>query len=548
MVPDRGVIYDRNGKILVWNRPFYDLQVIPNEVRDIDTLSMCKWLKIDRQEFISRIERAKSYSRFKPSVFYQNISVERFAALQEHLFEYKGFQVVMKSSRYYPYGVAAHVLRDVAQTESRGFPKSDRFYEKGDRLGISGIEKAYESYLRGEKGIKNMVADVHNRPQGSFANGKYDREPVYGMELSSTLDIDLQEFGEKLMGKRKGSIVAIEPNSGEILAFVSSPTFDPNDLIGDKRAEGFKKLLNDPDKPLFVRPIQAQYPPGSVFKVVSALIAQEMGEITGSTVLNCPGGYRYGRNGYMGCTHVHGPINLSQSIQTSCNTYYGHIYSAILEGGDVLPSQQYDIWRDKVMKFGIGRRIGIDIPGEKPGLLPPSQYYSKRFGNEKWMSGYNISLSIGQGEMGITALQMANIMAIVANRGYYYTPHLVKMMDNSVLEFSRHSVEIKDRFFEPVIQGMSMAVNQPGGTAYSVRISGTEMCGKTGTAQNPHGENHAVFFGFAPRKDPKIAIAVFVENAGYGSTWAAPIGSMMIEKFLHGKVTIPDHIYQRIIN
>jgi penicillin-binding protein 2 len=394
------------------------------------------------------------------------------------------------------------------------------------------------------------MVDAFNRPKGHFEEGRYDTLATSGEELMSSLDKELQKLSEKLLENKIGSVVAIEPGTGEILSFASSPSYNPNMMSGREKGNNYMKLLNDPNNPLFIRPTQAQYPPGSVFKVVSALVAQQSGVIDEQTAFNCQGGYRYGRRGLMRCTHVHGPIRLVQSIQTSCNTYYGYIYARMVDKSGKRSVKAYQEWRDAIMKFGIGHELGIDLPNEKPGLLPNADFYSKRFGNDKWTSGFNISLSIGQGEMGITTLQMANIMAIVANKGFYYRPHLIKAIGEQKIskpEFTEKiSVGVDSKHFEPVIEGMSRVVNMPGGTGYSVRINGIEMCGKTGTVQNPHGENHAVFFAFAPRENPKIAIAVFVENAGYGSTWAAPIASMLVEKYLTDTITLPNYIQERI--
>jgi len=397
------------------------------------------------------------------------------------------------------------------------------------------------------------MVDAFNRPQGSFADGKYDTLAVAGDGLVSSLDRDLQILAEKLMRNKIGSVVAIEPATGEILTFVSSPSYDPNMMVGRERGNNYMKLLYDPYKPMFIRPIQAQYPPGSVFKVVSALTAQQAGLIEANTIFNCPGGYRYGGGrAIMRCTHVCGSIPLVSAIQRSCNTYFGHTYARMIDHRNLPSPASYTLWREATMKFGIGQPLGIDLPGEQDGLLPTADYYTKRYGNARWGSGFNISLSIGQGEMGITPLQMANIMAIVANRGFYYRPHLIKAIGEQKIvkpEYTEKiSAGVDAKYYEPVVEGLSRAVNVPGGTGYSVRIADIEMCGKTGTAQNPHGADHAVFFAFAPRDNPKIAIAVVVENAGYGGVWAGPIASMLVEQYLKDTVTLPKYIQDRIYN
>lgn len=549
--PARGVILDRNGKVLVQNEPVYDLLVTPREVKDIDTALLCELVGIDREGFERRMATARNYSPYKASQFEKQIPATAYARLQEHLYKFRGFYVQNRTVRSYPDSIAAQFLGYIQEVNDRDIERSKGFYRPGDYIGASGVESAYEELLRGQRGIKNVMVDAFNRPQGVFADGRYDTLAVAGDGLVSSLDKDLQILAEQLMRNKIGSVVAIEPATGEILTFVSSPSYDPNMMVGRERGNNYMKLLNDPYKPMFIRPIQAQYPPGSVFKVVSALTAQQAGVIEANTIFNCPGGYRYGGGrAIMRCTHVDGSIPLITAIQRSCNTYFGYTYARMIDHRNMPSVKAYEAWREATMKFGIGQPLGIDLPGEKGGLLPAADFYTKRYGNAKWGSSYNISLSIGQGEMGITPLQMANIMAIVANRGFYYRPHLIKAIGEKKIvkpEFTEKiSAGVDTKYYEPVIEGLSRAVNVPGGTGYSVRISDIEMCGKTGTAQNPHGENHAVFFAFAPRENPKIAIAVFVENAGYGGTWAGPIASMLIEKYLKDTITLPKYIQDRI--
>jgi penicillin-binding protein 2 len=396
------------------------------------------------------------------------------------------------------------------------------------------------------------MVDVHNREQGSFFGGKYDTTAVAGDNLISSLDKKLQMFGEMLMHNKIGSVVAIEPSTGEILASISSPGYDPNMMVGRQRGNNYMKLLRDPFKPMFIRPIQAEYPPGSIFKVINALVAQQFGLITANTYYNCPGGYRYGRRGFMGCTHVHGTINLAQSIEASFTTYYGYTYARRIDQTGARPVNAYKRWREAVMKFGVGDTLGIDLPAERKGLIPTADYYTKSFRNDKWTSSFNISLAIGQGELGITPLQMANVTAIVANRGFYYKPHLIKAMgDKKIIKeeyTKKNSAGIDAKYFDSVIEGMSRVVNAPNGTAYNAKIADIEICGKTGTVQNPHGDNHSVFIAFAPRINPKIAIAVVVENAGYGATWSAPIASLMIEKYLRDSISRPKYYTDRLVN
>lgn len=551
--PARGVVFDRNGKVLVQNEPVYDLMVIPKEAKEIDSALLSELIDIDLEGYSKRLAKARSHSPYRASIFEKQLSSATYAQLQEHLYKFRGFYVQNRTVRNYPDSIAAQVLGYTLEANEKDIKRSNGFYRPGDYIGATGIERSYEDLLRGQRGVKNQMVDALNRPKGVFMEGKYDTLAVAGDGLISTIDKDLQVLAEKLMKGKMGSIVAIEPSTGEILTFVSSPGYNPNLMVGRERGNNYMKLLEDQTKPMFVRPIQAYYPPGSVFKVVAALTAQQAGVIDEHTIFNCPGGYRYGGGrAIMRCTHVDGPTGLIKSIQKSCNTYYGYVYARMIDSRGMPSTKAYDLWRDAIGKFGIGHTLGIDLPGEKPGLVPTSNWYSKRYGSDKWRSGYNISLSIGQGEMGITPLQMANIMSIVANRGFYYRPHLVKGIGEKKIvkkEFTEKiHAGVDAKYYEAVIEGMSRAVNVPGGTGYSVRIPGVEMCGKTGTAQNPHGKDHAVFFAFAPRENPKIAIAVFVENAGYGGVWAGPMVNMIVEKYLKDTITLPMYIQQKIFN
>lgn len=551
--PARGVILDRNNEVLVQNEPVYDLLVTPREAKEIDTVLLCQLIDIDVKGFNDRMDKAKKHSPYRASIFEKQLSSETYARLQEHLYKFSGFYVQNRTVRSYPDSIAAQFLGYITEVNDKDIERSNGFYSPGDYIGKSGVERAYEELLRGKRGVKNLMVDALNRPKGVFMDGKYDTLAVTGEGLVSSLDKTLQILGEKLMKNKLGSIVAIEPSTGEILTFVSSETYDPNMMVGRQLGNNYMKLLEDENRPMFIRPIQASYPPGSVFKVVAALTAQQAGVIDDKTTFYCPGGYSYGGGrGFMRCSHVDGTTSLVKSIQTSCNTYYGYVYARMIESRGMPTTKAYDLWREALGKFGLGHTLGIDLPGEKPGLVPTSDYYTKSYGNATWRSSFNISLSIGQGELGITPLQMANIMAIVANRGFYYRPHLIKGIGEEKIvkkEFTeKMHAGVDAKYYEPVIEGMSRAVNVPGGTGYSVRINGIEMCGKTGTVQNPHGENHAVFFAFAPRENPKIAIAVFVENAGYGGTWAGPIASMLVEQYLTDTITLAKHLQDRIYN
>ena len=550
--PARGVILDRNEHILVQNEPVYDLMIIPKEVKAFDTIEFCNLIGIDKKGFDRRFKKATSYSPYKASIFEKQLSVQIYGSFQEKLSNFPGFFVQNRTVRRYPDSIASHFLGYIGEVNPKVIENSKGFYLQGDYHGITGIERSYEELLRGQRGVQNLMVDALNRPKGSYADGKYDTIAVSGEYLISSLDLDLQKLGEQLMKNKIGSIVAIEPSTGEILSFVSSPGYDPNVMVGRQRGNNYMALLNDKYKPMFVRPIQAEYPPGSIFKVVNALVAQQFGLINENTYFFCPGGYRYGRRGFMGCTHVHGSIGLKGSITESCNTYYGYTYARMIDQAGMRPVNAYKKWRTAVSAFGIGTALGIDLPGERNGLLPKADLYTKRYKNDRWGSAFTISLSIGQGELGITPLQMANVMAIVANRGFYYKPHLIKAIgDKKIIKdefLKKNNAGVNSSYFDVIIDGMSAVVNQPSGTAWYSRIPEIEMCGKTGTVQNPHGEDHSVFVAFAPRDNPKIAIAVVVENAGFGATWSAPIASLMVEKYISKKINRPQAYMDRLIN
>lgn len=548
--PARGIIYDRTGRIMVQNEPVYDLMVIPRQVKEIDTTQFCSLIGIGKNEFIERLEKARKYSPYKSSIFEKQLSARTFAGFQERLFEYPGFYVQNRTVRKYPDSVAAQVLGYIGEVDENMMKKTNYYYQLGDYIGISGVERSYENILRGQRGVKMIMVDVFNREQGSYENGAYDTLAIAGEKVTSSLDLEIQKMGERLMKNKKGSIVAIEPSTGEILAFVSSPGYDPNLLVGRERGTNYRKLVLDKDKPLFIRPIMAQYPPGSIFKAVEALVGQQEGLIYPETRFPCGGGYRYG-NRVVRCTHVHSALNLMESIQLSCNPYYCYVFKKLIDNGNYGSAEaNFIAWRKHIEKFGIGVKLGIDLPNELKGLLPTHEFYDKYYGAGRWKSSNIISLSIGQGELGITPLQMANVMAIIANKGYYYSPHLVKAIGNKNQQkpeyTTRHYAGIDSNYFDVVIDGMQKVVE--GGTATYARIQGITMCGKTGTAQNPHGKDHSVFVAFAPRENPKIAIAVVVENAGFGSVWAAPIASLLVEQYLTDTITRPKYYVDRLLN
>ncbi|MEQ7799027.1 penicillin-binding protein 2 [Pedobacter sp. ASV1-7] len=537
--PARGVIFDRNEKALAQNEAVYDLMVIPNQVKPFDTMALCNLIDIDLKRFKRNFNKALGQSRYQPSIFEKQLSVQVYAKLSEQLSRFPGFFVQSRTIRHYPDSVAAHFLGFIKEVSPKDIKISEGYYRSGDYIGKSGVEKSYETLLRGERGVVNMMYDARNVPKGSYAEGRFDTAAVSGERLISSLDIKLQKLGEDLMRNKIGSIVAIEPASGEILAFVSSPSYDPNLMVGRNQGNNYMDLLGNPNRVFNIRPIQGYYSPGSSFKPLDALIGLQEGVIDPNTTFNCPGYFKVGGH-TVKCEHVDGNIALRKGLARSCNTYACYVFQKLLTQRKYVNQRvAYDEWQKKVRKFGLGEKLGIDLPSEKDGRLYDAAYYSKKY-SKYWNHGTVISLAIGQGEMDATPLQMANIMAIIANRGYYIKPHLVKAIGkNKVIKkeyVKKNYVDVEARHFEPVIDGMQDAVNAPWGTAIRSRIDGILMCGKTGTVQNPRGKNHSVFIGFAPRDNPKIAIAVIVENAGYGSTYAAPMASYIAEQYLKGSI------------
>ncbi len=546
--PARGLIFDRNNKLLVYNEVVYDLMIIPNQVKEIDTLELCNLVGITKDDFIEKLEKSREYSTYSPSIFEKQISKESYGYIQEKLYKYRGFFVQTRTLRKYPDPIAAHTLGYIGEA-NEDLTQKDSYYKPGDYVGMSGLEKYYEPILRGKKGSKIMMVDVFNREKGSFRNGMYDTVAVAGKDIYSSIDAELQAYGESLMKNKRGSIVAIDPTTGEILTMISSPSYDPNLLIGRVRGNNYIKLLNDPVKPLFDRTLMALYPPGSIFKIVQSLVGLEEGVITENSAFPCD-------KSLVGCHNHPNATNLKSAIKMSCNPYFYQVFRKIIQhnqSGDRFVDSQMglDQWYDKVTSFGLGARLGIDMPSVKKGFIPSSAFYNHRYGEHQWAFSTIYSLSIGQGEVGIIPLQMANIATIFANRGYYYTPHLIKYIGKEKTvnpEFKvKHVTKVSDKYFNLVADAMYEVVNEPGGTASGARIDDIVVCGKTGTAQNPHGQDHSVFIAFAPMKDPKIAIAVYIENAGFGGVWAAPIASLMIEKYIKRKVK-RDDLEERMIN
>jgi penicillin-binding protein 2 len=543
--PQRGVIYDRKGKYLVKNEPSYDLMVTPKLVKGCDTVALCQILEITKAEFLKRIKKASQApnSPRKQSIFEKQMTAQRYATLQEKLYLFKGFYVQTRSVRKYPKPIAAHLLGYVGEVNKAQTEKNP-YYHEGDYIGISGIERGYEEALRGVKGKRHILKDVHNKEVGRFMDGQWDTAAVPGKPLYSTIDMDLQEYGERLMKGKKGAIVAIEPSTGEILAIISAPGYDPNLFVGVKeRSKNYPILRNDSTLPLFNRALQAMYPPGSTFKLIDALIGQDEGVLKRNTCYYCSGGYP--PMGNKPKCHGRHTLDLVNAIAQSCNSYFSYAFHDITSQNK-FPRyvDGFNNWRNKVMTFGPGTHLGTDLPYDTPGNVPSPGYYDKVFGPGRWFGNTIVSLGIGQAELTLVPLQMANVIAIIANKGYYYIPHVVrgvgaeKAIDKKYTE--KHFVAVqKEEYYINVIDGMQKAF-EPGGTAYASRIPGIVACGKTGTAENPHGKSHAVFMCFAPRENPKIAIACIIENAGFGGTWSAPIVSLMVEKYLTGKVTRPE--------
>ncbi|MCX2474109.1 penicillin-binding protein 2 [Pedobacter sp. MC2016-05] len=536
--PARGAILDRNGNVIVQNEPVYDLMVTPNEVKAFDTLALAQALEIPIDDVRKNLRKARGKSTYQSTPFLKQISVQSYARLQEILYRFPGFRTQDRTVRHYPDSVGGQLFGYVKEVDSADIASSEGFYRPGDYKGKSGIERSYEEILRGEKGVVNTVYDAHNTPQGSYADGKYDINAVSGERLISGIDMRIQKLGEELMTNKVGAVVAIEPATGEVLAFISSPGYDPNLLVGRSQGNNYMSLIGNPYKPSMVRPIQGRYPPGSSFKPIDALLGLQEGVIDVNSTFNCPGYYMAG-NHKVKCEHVDGNISMRRGIARSCNTYFCHVFQKLItKNGMKKQRQTYQDWRDKIAKFGFGEKLDIDLPFEKAGYFYNADHYDKIYKN-RWGYTTVISQAIGQGEITATPLQIANAMAIIANRGYYIKPHLIRAMGDKIKKeyVDKNYVGIDVKHFEPVIDGMQDCVNSPWGTAILSRIPDVVLCGKTGTVQNPHGKNHSVFIGFAPRDNPKIAIAVIVENAGFGSTYAAPIASYMIEKYLKGKVT-----------
>jgi penicillin-binding protein 2 len=537
--PARGLIFDRNKKLMVYNQAAYDLMVVPVQATGIDTTGLCSLIGITKSSYKERMNAAIAYSRRAPSVFVKQISAESYARLEEKLFMFPGFYVQPRTLRKYSKPIAAHLLGYVSEVDEP-LIKKDPYYKPGDYIGKLGIEEAYEKDLRGKRGVNIYLVDVYSRIKGSYADGRLDTVAVQGEDVISTMDMDLQEYGEYLMRNKSGSIVALEPKTGEVLALVSAPNYDPALLVGRVRSENFAKLSMDTVlQPLFNRALQAKYPPGSTFKPINGLIGLQEGVITPTTFFGCNNGYLFVK-----CHSHRSPLDLIHGISNSCNSYFCQTYRRILENPKYPTIEDaYSKWREYLGEFGFSKKLGIELTNELPGLIPSPAYFDKYYGKNGWKALTIISMAIGQGEVETTPLQMANMVASIANRGYYYVPHIVKsigggrQIDQRYL--TKHVIDISPENFETIIQGMEEAVNGEGGaTARIAALKDIIVCGKTGTAQNTQGnKDHSVFVAFAPKDDPQIAISVYVENAGFGATYAAPVASLMIEKYIKGNIT-----------
>lgn len=542
--PSRGLIYDRNGKLIVYNQPAYDVMMIPRDVKELDTLDFCRTLNLTPEQLRKRLSDMKDkrmnpgYSSYTPQRLISHLSAEDYGRLQEKLYRYPGFFIQKRILRQYAHKTAANVLGNIREVSSKDISR-DAYYQSGDYCGDLGVEKSYEEYLRGEKGVEILIRDAHGRIKGRYDNGSKDVAPVSGRNLKLSLDLDLQQYAESLMVNKIGAVVAIEPETGEILALVSSPTYDPTLLVGRQRGVNYAALVNDHEKPLFDRALMGAYPPGSTFKPGQGLILLQENIVNLSTAYPCHHGFISGGL-RVGC-HSHGsPINLKPALQTSCNAYFCWGFKALVDKRSKYgnPANAFEVWKNHLVSLGYGYRLGVDLPSEGRGFIPNAKFYNKIYGEGHWSANTIISVSIGQGEILATPLQIANLCATIANRGWFITPHVVKEIEDTVMPselLEKRIPTIEACHFNDVAEGMRMAVT--GGTCRLANLPDIEVCGKTGTAQNPHGRDHSAFIGFAPYHNPKIAVCVYVENAGFGATFGVPIGSLVIERYLTGAIS-----------
>ena len=554
--PTRGIIHDRNGKILVGNKVAYDLLVTPREVEEFDTLRLASVLDVDPEIIRSKMAEYKKNRRrigWQTVVMLKQIPQETYMKFAEISYRFPGFRGQARSIREYPYNAGGNLLGYVSEVDARFLKRNPDEYKSGDYAGMTGIEAAREKELRGEKGYTIWLRNSKNRIESRYKDGEVDKEAIPGKDITTTIDAELQHYGQKLMQNKVGSLVAIEPSTGEILTMVSSPGIDVDMLANIGQHYG--EISSNPYKPMFNRAVQAPYPPGSVFKLVNGLIGLEEEVVSTGTHYSCNMGYHFGKN-KLGC-HAHkSPLNFEESIMMSCNAYYCYILRDLLENRKYTSiGIAMDKWKEYVMSFGFGQKLGSDFPSELGGFIPGSAYYNKVYGKGGWKATTVISLSIGQGEIGTTPLHMANLCATIANRGYYYIPHIIKDSEHVTIEDKykeRHYTMVDTTHFPKVVGGMYRAVNSgfgSGGTASIAAVKGLEICGKTGTAQNPHGNDHSVFICFAPKDNPKIAVAAYVENGGFGATYAAPIASLLTEMYLNKEISEErKYLEERMLN
>ncbi len=541
--PSRGLIYDRNGELVVYNQPAYDVMLIPRDVQPFDTADFCNALNITREQLDKRLIDMRDkrlnpgYSSYTPQKLISQLSAQDYGRLQEKLYRFPGFFIQKRILRQYAHASAPNVVGNIREASAADI-KNDEYYAPGDYTGDLGVEKSYERELRGIKGVEILIRDARGRIQGKYENGARDIAPVAGRDLKLGIDIKLQEYAESLMVGKRGAVVAIEPKTGEILCLVSSPTYDPNLLVGRQRGDNYRMLANAPDWPLYDRAIMASYPPGSTFKPTQGLIFLQENIITPETMYPCSHGYHNGGL-TVGC-HGHGsPLPLKPALQTSCNSYFcWGFYNMINKRSKYGRwDNAFEIWKNHLVSMGYGYKLGVDLPGEKRGFIPNAKFYDKFYGNNHWSGNTIISVAIGQGEILATPLQIANLCSTIANRGWYITPHVVKEIQDTVISDEYHIKNyptIEHHYYDIIAEGMRMAVL--GGTCRSAAFPGVNVAGKTGTAQNPHGKDHSAFMGFAPYEDPQIAVCAYVENAGFGATFGVPIGSLVMEKYLNGKI------------
>lgn len=540
--PARGLMYDRNGRLLVFNQPAYDVMLIPKDVgKDLDTMALCNVLNLTKEELMQKWadmkdpHRNPGYSAYTPQKLISHLSQEDYGRLQEKLYLFPGFFVQKRTIRQYDSPAASNILGNIREVSANDI-ENDNYYRAGDYTGDLGVERSYERALRGQKGVEILMKDAHGRIKGKYENGVHDVAPVSGHNLTLSIDMDLQEYGERLMHGKIGAIVAIEPSTGEILCLVTSPNYDPSLLIGKDRGKNYAALKNDPYKPLYDRSIQGAYPPGSTFKPTQGLIFLQEGVVTTSTAYPCYHGYINGLR--VGCHGHASPITLKPALQTSCNAYFCWGFKNMIDKKGTNPAKQFEKWKNYIVDMGYGYRLGVDLPGESRGFIPNSEFYSDSFRGANWSGNSIISVSIGQGEVSATPLQIANLCSTIANRGYFITPHVVKAISDTTIDAKykeKHRPKIKREYYNIIAEGMRMAVT--GGTCKTANLTDIMVAGKTGTAQNSHGKDHSVFMGFAPYENPKIAVAVYVENAGFGATFGVPIGSLIIEKYLKGEIS-----------